>query len=152
MREFLIEAKKNTYASIGAARTASTRSGSTDYHYESLIGGKKMVYHDTYFGGNSFIGEEIVYDKKPVWGMNYYGYLLSSDFVEVFDLVLRPALMLVGTDKMVLPLRGPSKLTIGEYVYTFKTTGSLERFNGVERIYIKGKLVYELFCRGGTLI
>lgn len=66
----------------------ASRRSSTDYEYEN----NDMVYHDTYFGSDNFMGEEIVYKGgEPIWGMNYYGRLLGhSD--EIFDQVLRPAL------------------------------------------------------------
>lgn len=137
--EFLIKAKKNTYANSNVLKANSSRLGSTDYQYEEQIDGKKVVYHDTYFGGEKFIGEEVVYiDNKPIWAMNYNGYPLVDDFSEeAIDNALRPALMQVGADKSVLPLRGPSKFSNGEYTYTFKQTGTLENFTGIEKIYKK---------------
>ena len=56
--EFLIVAKKNTYANGKALRTKPLRQGSSDYHFEGKIDNKKIIYHDTYFGGKKFIGEE----------------------------------------------------------------------------------------------
>ena len=58
--DFLIEAKKNTYANDKALRTKSLRQGSSDYHFEGKIGNIKAIYHDTYFGSKKFIGEEVV--------------------------------------------------------------------------------------------
>lgn len=59
-----------------------------------------MIYHDTYFGGTQFIGEEVVYEagsEKPMWGMNYYGVTLDHELSEeAMDKALRPALMMVG--------------------------------------------------------
>lgn len=151
LREFLIRAKKKTYASGKTLRVDSNREGSKDYHYEENDNG--MIYHDTYFGGNSFIGEEAVYisSDKPCWAMNYYGYVLNNgDSEEIFK-VLRKALINVGVDNRVLPLRGTSKFTLEEYTYKFKSKGKLDNFSGVERIY-KGKtLVYELVCHGGSV-
>ena len=151
---FLIEAKKNTYANANSVHAISSRRGSKDYHFEGKIEGKKAEYHDTYFGGENFIGEEVVYlnSEKPIWGMNYYGYaVVSSLSEEVMDNALRPALMQVGADKSVLPLRGPSKYVNGDYLYTFENSGTMECFVGVERIYKNDRLVYELHCAGGTL-
>lgn len=58
---FLIEAKKQTYANSNAKKISSSRLGSKDYNNEEEIEGEKMCYHDTYFGGVNFIGEEVVY-------------------------------------------------------------------------------------------
>jgi len=56
--DFLLEAKKQTYANGNALISISSRSESKDYEYSREIGGKKFIYHDTFFGGINFIGEE----------------------------------------------------------------------------------------------
>ena len=61
--DFLIRAKKSTYANSTIEKAKSSRVGSSDYHYEELIDSKKYIYHDTYFGGTKFMGEE---DRKSV--------------------------------------------------------------------------------------
>ena len=74
MEDFLIEAKKQTYANETIEKAKSTRQNSKDYEYKK----DNMVYHDTYFGGTNFIGEEVVYiDNQTYWAMNYYG--VTSD-------------------------------------------------------------------------
>lgn len=151
---FLIYAKKNTYASGDAAKISSSRLGSNDYQYEEIVEGEKMIYHDTYFGGTKFIGEEVVYrgNDIPKWAMNYYGVTFDDSLSEeVMDKVLRPALSLVGEDSTVLPLRGPSKYQNGEYLYTFTSTGSMEQFTGIEKIYKNDKLIFKLECHGGLI-
>ena len=152
--KFLIEAKKNTYANGKALRTNPLRQGSIDYHFEGKIGDKKAINHDTYFGGKKFIGEEAVYldSEKPFWGMNYYGYSLNDDEYEnAITNALRPALMQVGIDEKVLPLRGPSRFVNGDYIYTFESNGTMESFTGIEKIYKNNKLFYELHCHGGVI-
>ena len=77
----------------------SSRLGSNDYHYERNIEGNNYTYHDTYFGGTRFMGEEVVYcnSNKPIWGMNYYGVTLDKTLgEEAMDNVLRPALIKAG--------------------------------------------------------
>lgn len=63
-----------------------------------------MIYHDTYFGGTNFIGEEVVYiDNQTYWAMNYYGTTLDESLGEEnMDKALRPALMKVGEDNTVI--------------------------------------------------
>ena len=83
-----------------------------------------MIYHDAYFGGTDFIGEEVVYDENqtPIWAMNYHGVTLNENLSEdAVDNALRPALMKVGEDD-ILPLRGPKEFINGEYKYTFEVT------------------------------
>ena len=112
-----------------------------------------MIYHDTYFGGTRFIGEEVVYiDNKTYWAMNYYGVTLDETLgEETMDNALRPALMLVGNDVNVIPVRGPKEFINGDYKYTFKVEGDLNCFNGVETIYKNDVKIYELKCSGGLI-
>ncbi len=150
LEKFLIEAKKQTYANGNVEKVNSSRKGSNDYHYEK----DGMIYHDTFFGGVKFIGEEVVYidDEAPVWGMNYYGITFDSNLSEAaMDKALRPALMKVGEDNSVLPLRGPSYYENDGYLYTFKCEGTLESFNGVEEISKDGELIFKLQCHGGLI-
>lgn len=146
--KFLIEAKKQTYASETVEKVNSSRLDSKDYEYKK----DNMIYHDTYFGGTNFIGEEIVYiDNKAYWGMNYYGVTLDDTLgEEAMDRALRPALMMVGEDN-VIPVRGPKEFNNGEYKYTFVVVGDLNRFNGIETIYKGSKKIYELRCNGGLV-
>lgn len=152
--QFLIKAKKQTYANGNAKKVNSSRLGSNDYQYEEEIEGKLMKYHDTYFGGTQFIGEEVVYceDSMQVWGMNYYGVTLDENLSEeAMDKALRPALMQVGEDTCVLPVRGPSQYQNGEYRYTFKSNGKIESFTGIEEIYKNDQLIFRLYCHGGMI-
>ena len=45
--DFLIRAKKSTYANSTIEKVKSSRVGSSDYHYEEKIDNKKYIYHDT---------------------------------------------------------------------------------------------------------
>lgn len=152
---FLINAKKSTYANSNIKKVESSRVGSSDYHYEEIIDNKKYIYHDTYFGGTKFMGEEVVYcdDSKPIWGMNYYGVTLDDTLgEEAMDKALRPALMKVGEDENIIPVRGIAKFENNGYTYTFKTTGTIEKFDGIEQIYKDNNLIYELHCSGGMIV
>ena len=152
--DFLIRAKKSTYANSTIEKVKPSRIGSSDYQYEEIVNNKKYTYHDTYFGGIKFMGEEVVYcdSNKPVWGMNYYGVTIDDTLgEEAMDMALRPALMKVGEDKDVIPVRGSSKFIDNGYTYTFKVTGTIENFDGIEQIYKEDNLIYELHCSGGII-
>lgn len=154
LMSFLIKAKKQTYANSNAKKMESSRLGSSNYQYEEEIDGKTMKYHDTYFGGTKFMGEEVVYcdENTPKWGMNYYGLTLDESLSEeTMDKALRPALMKVGEDSSVIPVRGPGKFENGEYIYTFKYQGKIENFIGIEEIYKNQELIYQLHCHGGMI-
>lgn len=147
LASFLDEANKHTYADKDAKRAVSLRPASDDYHFEK----GNLVYHDTYFGSRDFIGEEIVYkDNKPVWGMNYYGYVLNDDVsTEDATAILRPALMQEYDD--ILPVRGPSEYIVENSRYTNEVEGILGRFLGTEQIYLNEKLVYRCWYHGGFI-
>ena len=149
IEEFLIEAKKQTYANENAPRINSSRLNSKDYEYKK----NNMIYHDTYFGGTNFIGEEVIYvDNKIYWAMNYYGVTLDETLgEEAMDNALRPALMKVGEDDTIIPVRGPKEFINGEYKYTFEVQGDINYFNGIEIIYKNGIKIYELRCSGGLI-
>ncbi len=146
---FLIEAKKQTYANENVKKILSSRKGSFDYEYSN----DKMTYHDTYFGGTKFMGEEVIYTSNdtPIWGMNYYGITLNENLSEeAIDNALRPALMKVGEDN-ILPVRGPKEYINNGFRYTFEVNGNLDYFDGVETIYKDDEKVYVLKCHGGII-
>lgn len=152
--KFLIEAKKQTYASGNEAKVKSTREGSNDYRYTREMGGEKMAYHDCYFGGVKFIGEEVVYcgEGAPKWGMNYRGETLNAELSEAaMDAVLRPALAKVGEDESVLPVRGPKHFERDGFVYEFAAEGDLASFRGEEKVSKNGEIIYRLICNGGMI-
>lgn len=151
LEEFLVKAKQATYANASVEKVAASRCGSNDYEYSE----NGMIYHDTFFGGTSFMGEEVVYEgdsKTPIWGMNYYGVTLDQSLSEeAMDKALRPALMKVGEDD-ILPVRGPKFFRNGNYEYAFNVDGDLEYFEGIEEIRKDGELIYKLHCTGGKII
>lgn len=149
LHNFLIEAKKQTYANENVKKILSSRKGSFDYEYNN----GKMIYHDTYFGGTKFMGEEVVYssNETPIWGMNYYGITLNEDLSEeAIDSALRPSLMQVGKDD-ILPVRGPKEYMNNGYKYTFEVNGDLDYFEGVETISRNEEKIYILKCHGGII-
>lgn len=147
LTNFLNEANKSTYANADAPKVESSRLRSEDYHFEK----DGLVYHDTYFGSRDFMGEEIVYEnEKPVWGANYFGFVLDENISEkdVYDF-LRQALMQEYDD--IIPVRGPKNYSNGNKMYKFTIDGSLENFSGVEEIFFDGKLIYRCYVHGGLI-
>lgn len=96
--EFLLKAKKNTYASSDN-KTVSCRTNSHDFCYQDNTG---YQYYDTYLGGEWFSGEEAVWlHEIPVWSMNYAGRVVGENFSGDF---LKEALKEAPADS---PFRGP---------------------------------------------
>lgn len=147
--DFLIEAKRNTYA-VGDAPTGSCRKGSKDLGYAK----GEYEYLDSYFGGIDFLGGEVVYSKgRPVWGMNYYGRSvigvnadggIDADFGEI----LHAALMQPPREA---PYRGPRSFKKGDCEYRCSWEGALEDFRGDEEIMYKGARIYFLRFHGGSI-
>lgn len=144
---FLKKAKKATYASETAKKAVPQRPGSKDYEFKD----DEWLYHDTYFGGVHFIGEEIAYkDERPLWGMNYNGYVVDDSVSEVeIDKSLRGALKQEYTD--VIPVRGPKSYKIENYEYKNTVDGGLDRFEGREEVFKDGKLIYYAVFHGGVI-
>lgn len=146
LASFLSEANANTYANKSAAKAAASRLASEDYHFER----GDLVFHDTYFGVRDFIGGEIIYKaRKPIWGMNYYGVIVSDQTDEkTLYGFLRHALMEYAD---LIPVRGPRLFRANEWSYTNAPDGEIGQFTGSEEIHNAGQLVYRAFYHGGLL-
>lgn len=139
--QFLIKAKKATYAGKGA-ETTSSRPGSHDLVYSE----GELMYYDTYLGGEKFAGEEALWISGiPYWSMNYAGRVTGDNFSGDF---LKEALRSVTADK---PFRGPDSYTNGEYAYTCEVSGDFDWFQGYETISYKGKIIYDCFFHGSII-
>jgi len=140
---FLKKAKINTYAS--GREGAILRDGSK----ELVFSEGKWLYRDRYFGFNPFIGEETVfYQGVCVWGMNYYGCAVSSEELSLKDVYafLREALKRISEKK---PFRGPEKYERQPFKYVNTVEGDVNKFNGTENIFYRGKEIYSLLYHGG---
>jgi hypothetical protein len=169
--EFLLEAKRNTYASGEKGKRLSN-------------GGKQFTfikglyrYVDTYFEDdpNPFIGQEVVgmtiRDKYapieiPIWGMNYYGRLTEEGRkYNQKKLINFLRESLEANENIKKPFRGPaghlpSRMRIGteDIAYTNKSVGTILRFKGIEAIrdFIPptdsyGRILYQLEYHGGII-
>lgn len=142
LAEFLVQAKKNTYAS-GNNYTDASRTKSKDLLYTA----DNYRYLDSYFGTSDFSGEEIVYHEEvPVWSMNYVGRVLDERFNPE---VLKQALQHVDES---MPYRGPRIFVMNEYTYICDYNGDIDWFTGEEKIVYKQKVVYELRFHGGKVV
>lgn len=143
---FLIKAKLNTYAAGGEGGEKIFADGSKIFKYEE----KGFKYQDRYFGFNPFIGEEIVWkNEKIIWGMNYYGQIISKEIPEkqIYQF-LREALKKITKNS---PFRGPNNFKQGNLEYINRVEGTLKNFKGEEKIFYNNKLVYILTYHGGVI-
>lgn len=141
MKEFLIHAKKNTYAA-----KAKECSSSRPYSHDFMLQEGDYRYIDTYLGGECFSGEEAVWVKElPRWAMNYSGRVIHENFNGDF---LKEALLLVSD---TMPYRGPGSYQKGDYSYHCKVDGDFSWFQGYEEIYCKAVKVYDCYFHGGIV-
>ena len=142
MIEFLIKAKKGTYAAHAKEEGAPSRPKSHDIKYEE----GSYLYLDTYVGGKEFAGEEAVWHHgEPVWAMNYAGRVIAEPFEGDF---LKEALMRVPKD---MPYRGPMVYANGDYRYHCAVNGDVSWFQGYEEIFYEDRKVYECYFHGGRI-
>ncbi len=143
--KFIAEAKRKTYANN--KKEKRLKNGCKELRFKK----REFEYIDRYFGANPFIGQEIVWkDKKKLWGMNYYGKIVGQNNInpkKVYKF-LKEALREVTSD---LPFRGPKKFRNGDFTYENKVKGNVKEFKGEERIFYKGKKVYQLYYHGGLI-
>lgn len=144
LKEFIIEAKRNTYAKGIKSKKLKDKT-------EEIIYKKgKYFYRDRYFGSNPFVGEEVIFaNLKPIWSMNYYGKAFSNKIpIKEIYAFLRKAMMELEPDR---PFRGPNYFRDGKFEYKDNSNGNTTFFRGNEAIYYNGDLVYVLNYHGGKI-
>jgi hypothetical protein len=150
LTNFLVEAKKSTYASQGDdASVEPLLNGSKQLEYRS----GNYFYRDIYFGSAFFIGQEIVeFESRPMWSMVYSGGVIipnaSGDIIAPIYRFLRQALKLVDTNSIY---RGPFHYQDNNYIFKNESEGTLDCFHGKEIIILDGQKVYELRYNGGAV-
>lgn len=144
LKEFLVKAKINTYATSGENREETLENGGKRLVFKDGI----FYYQDIYYGFNPFSGQEVVWkNKELIWSMNYYGLILSKN-ISIKDIYefLKKALQKVPLN---LPFRGPANFKEGDFEYINDINGDINKFRGKEKILFKEKEVYNLDYYGG---
>lgn len=147
LSKFLVKAKISTYASSGEGGEKVIPDGSKEFEFKE----EEFRYRDRYFGFNPFVGQEIVFqNRKIIWGMNYYGKVVSKVISprQVYQF-LQESLKKIPEDE---PFRGPQGFKKDNFKYFNKVKGTVEKFEGEEKIFYKGKLVYRLIYHGGIVL
>ena len=150
LAKFLVEAKRNTYASQGDdASVQPLLNGSKQLEYSS----GNYSYRDIYYGSAFFIGQETVeFENRPIWSMVYSGGVTIPnadwDIMGPIYNFLRQALRLVDTNSIY---RGPNYNESGTYIFKNEYEGTLDCFHGKEMILIGDEKVYELRYNGGIV-
>jgi hypothetical protein len=145
LRDFLVEAKKGTYALGDGAPKKKLDDGSTEIIYQR----ENYCYRDRYFGGEPYAGEEVVFDQRqPLWAMNYLGRVHDDCIEHLPEIYEFLQVALRGVDKE-LPYRGPQHFSKQEFTYRNIVEGGIDFFAGREEIYIRENLVYTALYHGG---
>jgi len=129
LNTFIVCAKAATYVGDGEQVTPC-RLGSHDLRF---VDGD-WAYHDSYFGGSDFIGEEVVYfAEKPVWAMNYYGRILREDLITAAQAgqMIKASLSRMYKEGRFL---GGFEHTENGLTYTDTSEGNTDDFHGREFI------------------
>lgn len=146
LKNFIVRAKAATYVGNGA-QSASSRPGSHDLHFS--VG--DWSYIDSYFGGTDFIGEEVVfYADKPLWAMNYYGFIVRPDLITPAEAgqTIKNSLTLMYRENRFL---GGFRHNNDGLTYVDTSQGNFKHFHGKEWIERNGEIAYELFYHGGLV-
>ena len=143
LKQFLVNAKKNTYASGGENKAKITTGGAKEY----IFNDNNFRYVDKYKGHEKFSGEEnILQNNKIIWKMKYEGKILSNKIpADNIYSFLKIALKKIPANK---PFRGPKKLIDKEFKYINNIKGNIEEFSGKEKIFYRNELIYNLVYNG----
>jgi hypothetical protein len=146
LNAFIVRAKAATYVG-GGEHSAASRLGSHDLRFTE----GEWAYHDSYFGGSDFIGEEIVYfSERPVWAMNYYGRILRSDLLtaEQAGQMIKASLSRMYKEGRFL---GGFEFSEKDLTYRDSSEGSAVCFQGRELIDRGPETAYKLLYHGGLI-
>ena len=143
---FIVRAKSATYVGDGE-HTTPCRLGSHDLRFTD----DKWVYHDSYFGGTDFIGEEVIYfADKPVWAMNYCGRILLDNLLTAAQAgqMIKASLSRMYKEGRFL---GGFEYTENDLTYVDTSEGNTGSFHGREFIRRGQDIAYELVYHGGMI-
>lgn len=150
LAEFLVEAKKRTYAGDGE-NVPPQRPGFKEL--ELTIG--DWNYRDSYAGFFVFQGQEVVcYQGIPVWAMAYSGGMLpeyqhNNDLATQTFAFLKRALLRIEAER---PFRGPQRFRDEDKEYYNFNQEDIAQFTGREEIIFGKKKVYQLDYVGGIIL
>lgn len=150
LEQFIVKAKANGWVGVesGGKKIEPSRQGSYDITFD--LG--DFHYHDAFVGFSDFCGQEYVtYKDDPVWSMVYYGYLLETvkfTGAEAVTVLKKSLSKMYQEENRFL---GGFRFADGVHEYRDMNFGDYKRFNGIEKIFKNGELVYELIYCGGIV-
>ena len=146
LNAFIVRAKAATYVGDGEQVTPCG-TGSHDLRFTD----GEWSYHDSYFGGADFIGEEVVYFReKPIWAMNYYGRILRDDLLtgaQAGQMIKASLSRMYQAGRFL----GGFEHNENDLTYVDASEGSTAYFHGREIIRREQEIAYELLYHGGLI-
>ena len=145
LRKFLVAAARAGYGSSEVV-IAKAADGANMINYHD--GDWRMV--DTFYGGHPYAGQEVIYHRRrPVWAMQYRGWVMAADLEpgQVYDF-LKQALIEAPTGN---PYRGPKELSDGDLTYRNDWQGDIKNFSGRESILAGNRQIYTGLYFGGLV-
>jgi hypothetical protein len=152
LNKFLGKAALSTYAG-GGNEVDPQGAGFNELKYDE----GKWNYTDSYTGFFQSWGRETVwYNKKPFW-TQIYGGGMTKKFQGDLKLAhetfgfLKKALS-AGEKKEKFQPRGPKTFADGNWSYTCDWSGDISKFEGHEKIMLKGEIVFAHDFLGGLIV
>ncbi|NMA98077.1 MAG: hypothetical protein GX970_08205 [Phyllobacteriaceae bacterium] len=142
----IVAAKAASYVG-GAEPIEPSRVGANDIGWSQ----GDWRYRDSYFGGTDFLGQEVLWHlDRPVWAMNYYGYVKRPDLIDAerAGATIKAALSALYREGRFLggfDWDGPHGR------YEDRNEGGPEQFRGREIILVDGTVAYALDYFGGLI-
>jgi hypothetical protein len=92
----------------------------------------------------------VYFDDKPVWAMNYYGYILRSDLISAAQAgqMIKASLSRMYKEGRFL---GGFEHTENNFTYVDTSEGNADHFHGREFIRCGQDIAYELVYHGGLI-
>lgn len=143
LKNFIAEARKNTYAGGGKAIENPLLAGSRQLEFRR----GDYFYRDIYFAGKkNFAGQEVVYlREEPIWSMVYCG---SAEPPEATGFLKKSLLNLAEKCRFYQEC----EFKEGEFEYKNEGEGTMDQFHGKESVLISKEKVYKLRYQGGSVL
>lgn len=142
---FLIEANKAGYGNPNVKIEQAEDGGHIINHTQG-----DWHFCDYFYGGHPYAGQEVIYSNdKPVWAMQYRGWVFGTDMTpnDVYGF-LRKALLQAPEDA---PFRGPQEFSNDNLTYQNTCQGDMTNFSGEEIILDAGRAIYKGLYFGGIV-
>ena len=139
-------------------KTTQCGYGNPDTQIEQALDGANVIDFqegdwrmlDTYYGGQPYAGQEVIYYRDTaVWAMQYRGWLLSIELPtsQIYNF-LRKALLAAPAE---YPYREPKELIQDDLVYRNQWRGDIDNFEGEEAIILNSQEIYKGAYFGGNV-